>query len=158
MEVCRHTHGVFGAFGLNASLLDAANLGWKIGLRARGKADLQRLLPNCDRERGLHAADIIAISGTYLRYSYNKWDQEAPKLHRAGEPFGEETITPSVRGKVSGISMPPGVALLEHLFLPDFYMRYGALLHGLEIAYGASMLNAKQDEGIFHLSYFSIRL
>lgn len=40
--------------------------------------------------------------------------------------------------------MPPEVALPEHLFLPDFYMRYGASLLGLDSAYGASMLNAKQ--------------
>ena len=65
-------------------------------------------------------------------------------MHRAGDPFGEEAITRSVRGKVSGIPMPPGVEL------PDFYMRYGAFLLGLDIAYGASMLNAKQDlsEGV----------
>ncbi len=150
MTFRRHTHSVFGAFGLNASILDAANLGWKIGLCARGKADLQKLLPSYDRERRLHAADIIEISGTYLRYSCNRWDQEVPKLHRAGEPFGEEAITRSVRGKVSGIPMPPGVELPEHLFLPDFYMRYGAFLLGLDIAYGPSMLNAKQDlsEGV----------
>lgn len=43
--------------------------------------------------------------------------------------------------------MPPGVELPEHLFLPDFYMRYGAFLLGLDIAYGGGMLNAVQEKG-----------
>ena len=136
---------MFGAFGLNASILDAANLGWKIGLCARGKADIHKLLPSYDRERRLHAADIIDISGTYLRYSCNRWDQPVPKLHRQGEDFGDEAIERSIRGKVSGIPMPPGVELPEHLFLADFYVRYGAFLLGMDVAYGASNLNLKQE-------------
>lgn len=140
-----HVHSVFGAFGLNASILDAANLGWKIGLCARGKADMQKLLPSYDRERRLHAADIIDVSGTYLRYSCNRWDQPVPKLHRNGEDLGDETIERSIRGRVSGIQMPPGVKLPDHLFLADFYMRYGAFLLGMDVAYGASMLNVKQE-------------
>ena len=143
-DPCSHVHSVFGAFGLNASILDAANLGWKIGLCARGKADMSKLLPSYDSERRLHAADIIDVSGTYLRYSCNRWDQPVPKLHRNGEDFGDEAIERSIRGKASGIQMPPGVELPDHLFLADFYMRYGAFLLGLDVAYGASMLNAKQ--------------
>lgn len=144
-NTCSHVHSVFGAFGLNASILDAANLGWKVGLCARGKADMHKLLPSYDRERRLHAADIIDVSGTYLRYSCNRWDQPVPKLHRNGEDFGDEAIERSVRGKGSGIQMPPGVDLPEHLFLADFYMRFGAFLLGMDVAYGASMLNAKQE-------------
>ena len=140
-----HVHSVFGAFGLNASILDAANLGWKLGLCCKNKADIQKLLPTYDQERRLHACDIIEISGNYLRYSCGRFDQEVPKLHRAGEPFGDEAIEKSVRGKTAGILMPPGVELPEHLFLPDFYMRYGAFLLGLDIGYGPSLLNAKQE-------------
>lgn len=106
---------------------------------------MQQLLPSYDRERRLHAADIIDISGTYLRYSCNRWDQPVPKLHRNGEDFGDEAIERSIRGKVSGIQMPPGVKLPDHLFLADFYMRYGAFLLGMDVAYGASMLNVKQE-------------
>ena len=138
-------HSVFGAFGLNASILDAANLGWKIGLCARGKADMHKLLPSYDRERRLHAADIIDVSGTYLRYSCNRWDLPVPQLHRSGEDFGDEAIERSVRGKASGIKMPPGVKLPGHLFLPDFYMRFGTFLLGMDVAYGASLLNVKQE-------------
>ena len=140
-----HVHSVFGAFGLNASILDAANLGWKLGLCCKNIANIYTLLPTYDKERRLHACDIIEISGNYLRYSCNRFDQEVPRLHRAGEPFGEEAIEKSVRGRTAGISMPPGVELAEHLFLPDFYMKYGAFLLGLDIGYGPSLLNTKQN-------------
>ena len=140
-----HVHSVFGGFGLNASILDAANLGWKMGLCARGKADMHKVLPSYDQERRLHAADIIDVSGTYLRSCCNRLDLPVPKLHRTGEDFGDEAIERSIRGKVSGIQMPPGVELPEHLFLADFYTRYGAFLLGLDVAYGASMLNVKQE-------------
>ncbi|KAJ5476099.1 hypothetical protein N7475_001828 [Penicillium sp. IBT 31633x] len=58
---------VMGAFGLNASILDAANIGWKIGLCAKGKALPNKLLATYNSERRLHAAKIIEISGKYLR-------------------------------------------------------------------------------------------
>ena len=105
---------------------------------------MHKLLPSYDRERRLHASDIVDVSGTYLRYSCNRWDQPVPKLHRHGEEFGEETIERSIRGRVSGIELPPGHKLPEHLFLADFYMRYGAFLLGMDIAYGTSMLNVEQ--------------
>ena len=132
---------VSGAFGLNHPISDAVNLGPKIGPFAGGKTDLERLLRNHDREGRLRAADIIKISCIYLEYSCSEWDQDLPKLHRAGEPVGEEAI---MRGKDCGISMPPVVASPEHLKLPRLNMRYGALLHDLDIAYDASMLNAQQ--------------
>ena len=62
-----------------------------------------------------------------------------------GEDLGDEAIERSIRGKVSGIQTPPGVELPEHLFLADFYTRYGAFLLGLDVAYGASMINVKQE-------------
>ncbi|KAJ3580048.1 hypothetical protein NPX13_g521 [Xylaria arbuscula] len=63
-----HVHSVMGAFGLNASILDAANLAWKLGLAARGKAKTDALLPTYNGERRQHAVRIIEVSGTYLRF------------------------------------------------------------------------------------------
>ena len=57
-----------GAFGLNASILDAANLAWKLGLAARGKAKVDAILPTYNGERRQHAVRIIEVSGTYLRF------------------------------------------------------------------------------------------
>lgn len=57
-----------GAFGLNASILDAANLSWKLGLAAKGKAKTNILLPTYNGERRQHAVRVIEVSGTYLRF------------------------------------------------------------------------------------------
>ncbi|KAH8168198.1 hypothetical protein CIB48_g18 [Xylaria polymorpha] len=59
---------VMGAFGLNASIIDGANLAWKIGLAAKGKAKMDVLLPTYNSERRQHAVRIIEVSGTYLRF------------------------------------------------------------------------------------------
>ncbi|KAI3327548.1 FAD binding domain-containing protein [Xylariaceae sp. AK1471] len=63
-----HVHSVMGAFGLNASVLDAANLSWKLGLAAKGLAKPDVLLPTYNSERRKHAVRIIEVSGTYLRF------------------------------------------------------------------------------------------
>ena len=57
-----------GAFGLNGSILDAANLAWKICLVAQQKARLDALLPTYNSERRKHAVRIIEVSGSYLRF------------------------------------------------------------------------------------------
>ncbi|KAI1749774.1 FAD binding domain-containing protein [Xylaria castorea] len=61
-------HSVMGAFGLNGSIIDAANLAWKIGLAAKGKANKDVLLPTYNSERRQQAVRIIEVSGTYLRF------------------------------------------------------------------------------------------
>ncbi|GAP82679.2 putative FAD binding domain-containing protein [Rosellinia necatrix] len=63
-----HVHSVMGAFGLNASILDAANLAWKVGLAAKGRAKPDALLPTYNGERRQHAVRVIEVSGTYLRF------------------------------------------------------------------------------------------
>ncbi|KAH6635426.1 FAD binding domain-containing protein [Chaetomium sp. MPI-SDFR-AT-0129] len=63
-----HVHSVLGAFGLNASILDACNLAWKLGLAAKGLAKTKTLLSTYTRERRKHAARIIRVSGEYLRF------------------------------------------------------------------------------------------
>ncbi|KAI1261350.1 FAD binding domain-containing protein [Xylariaceae sp. FL1019] len=63
-----HVHSVMGAFGLNASILDAANLAWKIGFAASGKAKTEALMPTYNGERRQHAVRVIEVSGTYLRF------------------------------------------------------------------------------------------
>ncbi|KAI1324238.1 FAD binding domain-containing protein [Xylariaceae sp. FL0255] len=63
-----HVHSVMGAFGLNASILDAANVAWKVGFAAKGKAKKDMLLPTYNGERRQHAVRVIEVSGTYLRF------------------------------------------------------------------------------------------
>lgn len=57
-----------GAFGLNASILDASNLAWKVGLAAKGLAKSEALLSTYNQERRKHGVRIIQVSGTYLRF------------------------------------------------------------------------------------------
>jgi phenol 2-monooxygenase len=82
-----HVHSVMGAFGLNASILDAANLAWKLGMSIRNQAVFSNLLPTYDRERRLHAAHIIETSGKYLRFVCNS-DLPAARLYDIGADLG----------------------------------------------------------------------
>ncbi|KAI1146765.1 FAD binding domain-containing protein [Nemania diffusa] len=75
-----HVHSVMGAFGLNASILDAANLAWKLGLASKGLAKPDVLLPTYNSERRKHAVRIIEASGTYLRFVCGS-SLEVPNLH-----------------------------------------------------------------------------
>lgn len=133
-----HVHSVFGAFGLNASILDASNLAWKLGYCARNLSPISALLPTYDSERRLHAANVVEISGKYLRYCCNS---DAPVLHThsLGKDLGAEAIQHAVRGEPYGL-FPPGTSLPEHLYLADFYTKYGAFMLGLDVAYGKSAL------------------
>ncbi|GIJ86499.1 hypothetical protein Asppvi_005388 [Aspergillus pseudoviridinutans] len=163
-----HVHSVMGAFGLNASILDAANLGWKIGLCAKGKADPSTILPTYDRERRLHAANIIEISGKYLRFVCSSQVPTA-RLHYLGADLGlEERETYKTNGQ-NGVhdavqSAPPSsteavsitvesdskdkqnvtAALTRDeakAFLHDFFTQHGQFLLGVDAEYGTSCLN-----------------
>lgn len=92
-----------GAFGLNASILDAANIGWKLGLCVKRKADPAKLLPTYDRERRLHAANIIEISGKYLRFICSSKIQTA-RLHYLGADLGVDEIDKDKLPGTNGIN------------------------------------------------------
>lgn len=68
LALLSHIHSVLGAFGLNASILDVANLSWKLGLAAKGIAKTKDLLSTYTTERRKHAVKIIKVSGEYLRF------------------------------------------------------------------------------------------
>ncbi|RAH71713.1 uncharacterized protein BO66DRAFT_419348 [Aspergillus aculeatinus CBS 121060] len=133
-----HVHSVFEAFGLNASILDASNLAWKLGYCARNLSPISALLPTYDSERRLHAANVVEISGKYLRYCCNS-DVPVLHTHSLGKDLGAEAIEHAVRGEPYGL-FPPGTSLPEHLYLADFYTKYGAFMLGLDVAYGKSAL------------------
>lgn len=167
----RHVHSVMGAFGLNASILDAANIGWKIGLCVKGKADPMKLLPTYSRERRLHAANIIEISGKYLRFVCSSQLPTA-SLHHLGANWGLDQLDTDETHETNGINGIKGVHgaerqsatssedfLIEsHLkdrqngnaaftreeakaFLFDFFTKYGHFLLGVDAAYGTSCLS-----------------
>jgi phenol 2-monooxygenase len=66
-----HVHSVMGAFGLNASIMDASNLAWKMGLACKGRAKLDTIMATYNYERRDHACRIIEASGEYLRFVCN---------------------------------------------------------------------------------------
>jgi phenol 2-monooxygenase len=89
-----------GAFGLNASILDAANLAWKIGLCSKGAAKIDALMPTYDSERRNHAAKIIEISGRYLRFVCNSVLPVA-QLLKAGRDPGFDSNGLPIEGRAS---------------------------------------------------------
>ena len=78
-------HSVLGAFGLNSSVYDACNLGWKLGLCARGLATPSTLLPTYDLERRLFANRVIRVSGAYLRFICGISDLPLVELRGTGD-------------------------------------------------------------------------
>lgn len=81
-----------GAFGLNASILDAANLAWKLGMSIKNQAQANQLLRTYDTERRLHAAHIIETSGKYLRFVCNSALPTA-RLYHLGADLGIKTTS-----------------------------------------------------------------
>ena len=81
-----HVHSVLGAFGLNSSVYDASNLGWKLGLCVKSLAKPCSLLPTYDNERRLFANRVIRCSGAYLRFICNSY-LPLPELRGLGEEF-----------------------------------------------------------------------
>lgn len=136
MLVIRHVHSVMGAFGLNASLMDAANLAWKIGLCVRDKAQLTSLMPTYDRERRLHARRIIRVSGSYLRFICNSRLPLADlRLQDSdlNDPYEEP---PNLDGSTAG----------DLKFLAAFFGRHDQFLLGVDAAYGPSVIAPRLND------------
>ena len=128
-----HIHSVMGAFGLNASIMDSANLAWKIGLIAQNKAKLESLAPTYDSERRYHANRIIHVSGSYLRFVCNSTFPLANFSHVRKEwpPLPEPQKYNPGRGKPE-----------EDLeFLKSFFGVNGHFLLGLDADYAPSIIN-----------------
>ena len=118
----RHVHSVLGAFGMNSSIYDATNLGWKLGLSAKNAAKASVLLPTYDKERRLFANRVIRCSGAYLRFICNS---SLPLAELRG--LGEELEThdedlPSLDGTVQA----------DLKFLGTFFGRNAKFLLGVE--------------------------
>lgn len=124
-----------GAFGLNASILDASNLAWKLGLCARGVANPTTLLPTYESERRRHAVRIIETSGIYLRFVCNS---TLPTINLSGigtEPRSDE-LTPQEPFDPGADEQNPDLK-----FLKRFYAKNGQFLLGVDAPYGDSIIN-----------------
>ncbi|KAL6233252.1 hypothetical protein BDW75DRAFT_232144 [Aspergillus navahoensis] len=117
-----HVHSVLGAFGLNSSVYDAANLGWKLGLCIQKQALPTVLLPTYDSERRLSANRVIRCSGAYLRFICNSNLPLASLrgLHEELESHDERL--PKLDGSIEA----------DRQFMDTFYRQNSAFLMGLE--------------------------
>ncbi len=126
-----------GAFGLNAAMMDAANLAWKLGLCAQGHANLSSLGPTYDRERRLHARRIINVSGSYLRFLCNS-KFPPTNLKGLGVDLGDDYVEPpALDGSTAG----------DLKFLRAFYTTHSQFLLGVDAAYGSSAICPPSVQG-----------
>lgn len=153
-----------GAFGLNASILDSANLAWKLGLVAKDRARLDVLLPTYSAERRSHAVRIIETSGRYLRFvcgsdlavvsdlggpstvanHVGSSEQNVPKE----TPGHEKPRTEGASASESGA----GTTEADLAFLKNFFSENGQFLLGTDCAYDASAVVAPQPGQTKNLS------
>ncbi|TRX93220.1 hypothetical protein FHL15_005799 [Xylaria flabelliformis] len=155
---------VMGAFGLNASIIDAANLAWKIGLAAKGKAKTDVLLPTYNSERRQQAVRIIEVSGTYLRFVCGS-DLHVPDLRNV-EALNE-SLPNGANGHSTNDTEHKGHAIggdesNSHLasdtkeadteadleFLSNFFKANGPFLLGVDCPYGKSVIRPELTESM----------
>ena len=132
-----HIHSVMGAFGLNASIMDSANLAWKIGMCAQNHAKLSSLGPTYDSERRYHANRIIHVSGSYLRFICNSTFPLANFTHVNKEwpPLPEPQKYQPAEGNPQ-----------EDLeFLKTFYENNAAFLLGIDADYAPNAINPQSE-------------
>lgn len=164
-----------GAFGLNASILDAANLAWKLGLVTKNEAKMDVLLPTYGTERRKHAVRIIEVSGEYLRWLggstvplANLRDLEALQARDVEATSGGSSIHSdhsTNNSTENGIARPeadknannlsingskveePTDSRAEDLkFLTEFFKANGKFLLGVDCPYDESILAPSQHE------------
>lgn len=137
VDFSSHVHSAMGAFGLNAAMMDAANLAWKLGLCAQGHANLSSLGPTYDRERRLHARRIINVSGSYLRFLCNS-KFPPTNLKGLGVDLGDDYVEPpALDGSTAG----------DLKFLRAFYTTHSQFLLGVDAAYGSSAICPPSVQG-----------
>lgn len=159
-----------GAFGLNASILDAANLAWKLGLAAKGKAQLKTLLRTYGDERRAHAVRIIEVSGSYLRFvcgssislpnlrdveglakqdkrtksdadNKNNTRTNGEKYHTDGHDKATTDSTKHVVNGSNGAATELDQQKEALQFLAGFFKSHGQFLLGVDCAYPESVLS-----------------
>ncbi|KAF3317830.1 hypothetical protein TWF173_009651 [Orbilia oligospora] len=112
-----HTHSPKAGQGQNVSIQDAYNLGWKIGMVARGQASPE-ILKTYTTERQQIAKDLIAF------------DQKFSKLF-SGRPAKD-------------VSDETGISLEE---FRNVFHQGAVFAAGLSVDYGPNILVVKEDEG-----------
>lgn len=132
-----HVHSVLGAFGLNSSIYDAANLGWKLGLCIHKLAKPSSILPTYDQERRLFANRVIRCSGAYLRFICNS---HLPLAELRG--LGDELETHD-----ESLPIRNGTREADVRFLNAFFSRNAKFLLGVEVPIVESAISPPMPKG-----------
>lgn len=119
-----HVHSVLGAFGLNSSIYDAANLSWKLGLAVQGAAKAEVLLPTYENEHRMFANRVIRASGAYLRFICSKKDLPLAQLRGLGGEALESHDEP--------FPALDGTTEADRAFLASFFAANAMFLLGVE--------------------------
>lgn len=153
-----------GAFGLNKSVLDVANLSWKLGLAAKGLAKLEKLLPTYTTERRKHAVKIIQVSGEYLRFicgsTLSVPDLGDPAAMDRDDKSNDERTSASLQSNGGRQTDPNGNGCETCLsptapsrtedmdFISKFFRTNGQFLLGVDCPYDSSLISlpARYDE------------
>lgn len=141
-----------GAFGLNASIMDASNLAWKMGLVVQEKAQFDTLMPTYTLERRPQACRIIETSGEYLRFICNT-DLSIPNV-REPEDTSEQhsqsleidcqrAIEISTENRDQDKDNTAGQEG-DLKFLKEFFEKNGAFLLGVDAPLPSSVLGQAQ--------------
>ncbi|KDQ24257.1 hypothetical protein PLEOSDRAFT_1067151 [Pleurotus ostreatus PC15] len=140
-----HVHSVLGAFGLNASILDAANLGWKLGWTIKGLASPEKLIHTYGEERRRHAVRIIEVSGTYLRF-VSESGIDVSKLQGIGTEKREDQEADD------GLVFDKQLQAVDpdKAFLKAFFAKNIPFLLGIDVPYGHSELNPPRTVDSFN--------
>ncbi|KAK4244017.1 FAD binding domain-containing protein [Corynascus novoguineensis] len=141
-----HVHSVLGAFGLNASILDVCNLGWKLGLASKGLADPKTLLPTYTSERRKHATRIIRVSGEYLRFISGSTlgvpDLDDVAALEAAHTNGTNGATTNghANGNSTAHNRTKGDRAKDLEFIGRFFQQNGQFLLGVDCPYDESVV------------------
>ncbi|KAL4902079.1 hypothetical protein BDW74DRAFT_181241 [Aspergillus multicolor] len=131
-----HVHSVLGAFGLNSSIYDAANLGWKLGPCIKKQAIPSVLLPTYDSERRLAANRVIRCSGAYLRFLCNSHLPLASLRGLHDELESHNDRLPPLDGSIEA----------EKQFMAAFYKQNVGFLMGLDFPIVESAITRPDPE------------
>ncbi|KAH7036699.1 FAD binding domain-containing protein [Macrophomina phaseolina] len=144
-----HVHSVMGAFGLNASIMDASNLAWKLGLVAQNKANLESLVSTYSPERREQACRIIETSGEYLRFVCAT-DLQIADVRNLGKPSTATQNGTRLVVETSGAAEDTGDGAQSQRqkdlkFLASFFGRNGQFLLGVDASFDSSVLTPPQQ-------------
>jgi hypothetical protein len=128
-----HVHSPAGGMGMNTSIQDAANLGWKLAATARGWAP-EGLLDSYDAERHPVGREILRTSGAILRVALTCPKGLGPARTLAtraitGIPFVAEHITGALSGLGISYPSPRGAHPLTGKRVPDWQLADGRRLY-----------------------------